>query len=73
MDSSVYALGFVLTVIGLGLGLWKAKRKLDRTNTAGVEQFRSFGGKVVATTFDGLLYWVAIALLFVGLLILAFA
>ena len=73
MDSSVYALGFVLTVIGLGLGLWNRKRKFDRTNSSGVEQFRSYGGKVVATTFDGLLYWIALALLFVGLFILAFS
>jgi hypothetical protein len=73
MDSGVYALGLVLTVIGLGLGLWNRKRKFDRTNRAGVEQFRSYAAKVVATTFDGLLYWIALALLFVGLFILAFA
>ena len=73
MNSGAYALGITLTVIGLGLGLWNRKRKFDRTNSAGVEQFRSFGGKMVATTFDGLLYWIALALLFVGLFILAFS
>ncbi len=73
MHFSVYELGIVLTVIGVGLGLWKGKRKFDRTNTVGVEQFRSYGGKVVATKFDGFLYWIALALLFVGLFILAFA
>jgi hypothetical protein len=73
MESGVYVLGIVLTVVGISLGLWKAKRKFDRTNAHGVEQFRSFGGKMIATTFDDLLYWAAIASLFVGLFILAFS
>lgn len=71
MDLSVYDLGIVLTVIGIGLGLWKGKRKFDRTNSAGVEQFRSFGRKTVATAFDELLSWLSLAFLGVGLLIFA--
>ena len=73
MNLSVEGYGVFLTIIGLALGLWKGKRKFDRTNEHGVEQFRSFGGKMVATTFDDLLSWVAIGSLFVGLFILAFS
>ena len=73
MHIDAFYYGFALTAIGVVLGLWKEKRKFDRTNSAGVEQFPSFGRKMVATTFDGLLYWSAIASLFVGLFILAFA
>lgn len=73
MNIDVYYYGIFLTVFGLGLGLWRKKRQFDRTNSAGVEQFKSFGRKMVATTFDDLLYWGAIASLFVGLFILAFA
>ena len=72
MHVDVFYYGILLTSIGLALGLWRQKRRFDRTNTAGVEQFRSFGRKMVATTLDGLLYWVAIASLFIGLFILAF-
>ncbi len=65
--------GVILTVIGLVLGYWRQKRKFDRTNFAGVEQFPSYGRKLVATTFDDLIYWGAIGSLFSGLFILAFA
>ncbi len=72
MHLDVYGYGIVLTAIGLFLGFWKLKRKFDRTNTSGVEQFSSFGRKMVATTIDEILHWVGLAALFVGLFILAF-
>ena len=72
METDLSLLGFILTATGIGLGLWKGKRKFNRTNENGVEQFQSFTGNVVATTFDNFLHWAAIALLFVGLFILAF-
>lgn len=73
MDIDVSYYGIFLTIMGVVLGLWTKKRKFDRTNSAGVEQFKNFGRKMVATTFEGVLYWVAVALLFVGVFILAFA
>jgi len=73
METDLSLLGSILTATGIGLGLWKGKRKFNRTNANGVEQFRSFTGKLVATTFDDLLHWAALALLFVGLFILAFS
>ena len=72
MHIGAFEYGVLLTAFGVALGLWKEKRKFDRTNSSGIEQFRSFGHKMVATTFDDLLYWVALGCLFVGLFILAF-
>ena len=71
MDSPLTALGSIVLVIGLGLFLWRKKRKFERTNSAGIEQFQSFGGKLTATAFDGVLSWLSLSSLFVGLLILA--
>ena len=73
MNIGVFEYGMVLTAIGTGLVLWNQKRKFDRTNRYGVEQFRSFGRKVVATAFDEILSWVAIGSLVVGLFILTFS
>lgn len=73
MDFDPSLLGLVLAVVGVGLGLWREKRKYDRANTAGVEQFGSFAGKVAATSLDELLRLFCLAFLFVGLFILAFA
>jgi len=70
LDADAY--GVLLTVTGLGLSFWRLKRKFDRTNSAGVESFSGFGQKMVATTLDGMLQWVGLASLFLGLLILAF-
>jgi len=72
MHLDTYDYGIVLTVIGLFMSFWKLKRKFDRTNASGVEQFPSFAQKMVATTFDGILYRVGLASLFVGLFILGF-
>lgn len=71
MEFTAAALGIVMLVIGLVLVLWKKKRKFERTNSAGIEQFQSFGGKLTATAFDGVLSWLSLSSLFVGLLILA--
>ncbi len=73
MHLAVPDYGLLLTIIGIGLGLWKEKRKFDRTNAFGVEQFQSFSRKMVATTFDQLLTWSCLASFSIGLLILAFS
>ncbi len=69
---SVPVLGYALVILGPALFLWREKRKYGRTNSAGVEEFRSFGAKMGATAFDGLLSWLSMAFLGIGLLILAF-
>jgi len=72
MPIDAMSLGLVLAIAGTGLFLWREKRKYDRTNMAGVEQFRSFVGKLAATSIDELLRWSALALLIAGLFMLAF-
>ena len=72
MHFSIFDYGIVLTIIGLFLMFWKLRRIFNRTNSFGVEQFPSFGRKMVGTTFDGILNWVGLAALGVGLFIIAF-
>lgn len=72
MNPSSIDIGIVLTAIGFFTFLWREKRKFSRTNGIGIEQFRSFSGKMVATAFDELLRWASLGLFFVGLFILAF-
>jgi hypothetical protein len=45
-------LGTFGIAFGVILGLWRRKRKFDRTNAYGVEQFSSYWGKLGATTKD---------------------
>ena len=73
MNVSAVDAGFILTAIGLFMFLWREKRKFGRVNVIGVEQFKSFSGKMVATATDELLRWASLGMLFVGLFILAFA
>lgn len=73
MSINVIDLGIILATTGIVLGLWKEKRKFNRVNAFGIEQFPSFTKKLIATMFDRLLYLVALVLLGVGLFILAFA
>jgi len=71
MEFGPVTLGIFLMAIGSGLILWKKRRKFERTNVFGVEQFHSFGGKLTAKVFDGFLSWFSVIFLFSGLLILA--
>lgn len=52
----------VLTVVGIVLVVWKSKRRFDRLNQLGIEQFANFSQKVGARVLDGILY--AIGLVF---------
>ena len=68
--------GFVLSGVGLliagtGFFLWMKKRKFDRTNPAGVEQFPRFGRKLAAVSADKVLAIMSIVSLSAGTLILA--
>ena len=72
MDWGAEYVGTILLFVGVFFVLWKRKRKFDRTNNFGVEQFSSFWGKLGAKTKDGLIGVTALMLLSSGLLILAF-
>jgi hypothetical protein len=65
-------LGTFGIAFGVILGLWRRKRKFDRTNAYGVEQFSSYWGKLGATTKDRFLGLSSLIFLSVGVLILAY-
>jgi len=59
-------------IAGTGLYFWVKKRKFDRTNTAGVEQFASFSGKLGATFVDKFLAGLSAFCIFAGAIFMAF-
>ncbi len=65
-------IGALLLAIGIVLTLARRKRRFDRTNQFGVEQFPSYWAKLGANMKDGLLLFLSFALLSAGLLILGF-
>ena len=65
-------LGVAAVVIGIGLYLWRNKRKFDRTNAAGIEQFNGYSGKLFARLVDGMLFIIALACVMGGVIGLAF-
>ena len=65
-------IGALLLALGLALTLAKRKRRFDRTNPFGVEQFPSYWGKLSDNIKDGLLRYLALIFLFAGLVILGF-
>ena len=71
MDFASLTVGVGLVIAGVGLLLWRKKRKFDRTNRAGIEQFHSFGVKIRARLLDGVLTWLSLICLFSGLLSLS--
>jgi len=72
MNINVHDIGLIITVTGIGLGVWIAKRKFNRTNESGVERFQSFTSMVVATTLDDVLYRGALVLIISGLFLMIF-
>lgn len=72
MEWGADLIGIALLVIGAILGFQRRRRKFDRTNEFGVEQFQSYGGKLGARFKDGLLGLASIFLVSSGILILAF-
>lgn len=65
-------LGVAAVIIGIGLYLWRSKRKFDRTNKAGIEQFKGYSGKLLARLGDGILFVLALACVMGGVIGLAF-
>jgi hypothetical protein len=48
------------------LAYWIKKRRFNRINQYGVEQFKGFGDKVIAGSIEKILWWVALSCIFVG-------
>ena len=72
MDWGAEYVGMFLLAVAALLAYWKRKRKFDRTNQYGIEQFPSYGRKVRARTTEGVLGFGSLVLLTAGILILGF-
>ncbi len=62
-------------LVGLGMiafavwaGFWISRRHFERTNSAGVQEFKSFGSSVKANALEGLVKFAGVASGFVGIL-----
>ena len=72
MDFIYSYLPWILIVVGVMLALKAKKRKFDRTNQHGVEQFPSFWVKLRARTVDFVLTGFSALLLAAGVIALAY-
>ena len=63
--------GIAAIIVGTALYLWRNKRKFDRTNQAGIEQFKGYAGKLAAGLGDGILWLLAVACVMGGVIGLA--
>jgi hypothetical protein len=68
---SEYA-GYLLLLVGALAALWNRKRRFDRTNRYGVQEFSSYWAGLRARVNDGLLLVLALGLSGAGVLMLAF-
>lgn len=57
----------IFLITGMLLMLWHGKRRFDRRNTNGVEQFRSYTGKVMTQLADGIILWTGLFLIAGGI------
>lgn len=65
-------IGAIFLALGVALTLARRKRRFDRTNQFGIEQFPSHWSKLRANLKDGLFRFVSLLILSVGLVILGF-
>lgn len=72
MDWGAEYIGALLLTLGVALTLTRRKRRFDRTNQFGVEQFPSYWDKLGTNIKDGLLRYISLLLLSAGLVILGF-
>ena len=64
-------LGSGLAVLGAILIYWRNKRKFDRTNSAGIEQFPGYSRKLGARLVDLILLALGLGTLTTGVLVVA--
>jgi hypothetical protein len=72
MEWGAEYIGMLLLALGVALTLARRKRRFDRTNPFGVEQFSSYWGKLSANIKDGLLRYLALIFFSAGFVILGF-
>ena len=65
-------MGMLLLALGAVLTLVRRKRRFDRTNQFGVEQFSSYWVKLGVNIKDGALRYISLILLTSGIVILGF-
>lgn len=65
-------IGALLLALGVSLTLVRRKRRFDRTNQYGIEQFPSYWAKLGTNLKDGLICLISLLLLSAGLLMLGF-
>ena len=65
-------IGVIFLALGVALTLARRKRRFDRTNQFGIEQFPNYWSKLRSNLKDGLLRFVSLLILSAGLVILGF-
>lgn len=56
----------IAILIGIGVLFWVKRRKFERTNGAGIEQFTSYSSKLMVTSMEKLAWGVAITCIVIG-------
>lgn len=56
----------IAILIGIGVLFWVKKRKFERTNRAGVEQFTNYSSKILVTSMEKFAWGAAIACIVIG-------
>ena len=65
-----YALLFGFIAVGVASLIWRDKRRYDRTNEHGVQQYRNYWNKIKGESFDTLLSGMGYLGLFAGIFVL---
>jgi preprotein translocase subunit SecG len=68
--TSVQVYGTIILIVGIILRYFMYRRKFNRNNAYGVQQFRNFEHKSVAQPFEKLVRIIAIALILFGAFLL---
>jgi hypothetical protein len=61
----------ILLSVGIGLAYWLKKRRFNRINQYGFEEFKNFGDKIFAGSVEKFLWWIALICIALGVIILA--
>jgi len=72
MTNVLALIGAGLLIAGIAFLFWLRKRKFDRTNSSGIEQFDSYGHKLAALFLDKCLVGVSALGVIGGVIFLAY-
>ena len=61
---------FILLLTGSCLAYWVKKRRFNRINHYGVEEFKSFGDKIISGTIEKTIWWFALCCILAGSILL---